>query len=360
MQITATPDRHGLQANGDRRHRPGDQRRLQRQPPAFVSNGSGFTAYLFASPDGEAISTAQNADLQNFIVNPAQKGMSRRVDDGFAALAYSGSKPPAKAPSKPIEVQRDWLAWIDVRGMSLVRSSTGDDLRGNQVSATFGLTRKFSLNLIAGAFGGYEYFSYNSDALNSQLKGDGWTLGAYLGWRFAAGLRFDLAVARSEVSFDGVSGTATATFPGHRWLVSGGVTGDYHWQGLDLLPSVKVYGLWEHEDGYTDSLTIVEPDRNFATGRASGGTKLAYPMRWDGGQFTPYVGLYGDYYFTKDDAAQPALASVPLLQGWSARATGGLSFNIGNGASLDLGGEFGGIGSDTHIWTYRAQAHMPF
>jgi hypothetical protein len=72
------------------------------------------------------------------------------------------------------------------------------------------------------------------------------------------------------------------------------------------------------------------------------------------------VGLYGDYYFSQDDAATAGLTTVPLLQGWSARATAGVGMTFGRGALLSFGGEYGGIGSDTHIWTWRVRGSVPF
>lgn len=65
----------------------------------------------------------------------------------------------------------------------------------------------------------------------------------------------------------------------------------------------------------------------------------------------PYVGLYGDYYYENDDAAAvplagaAALVSVPLLEGWSMRATGGVAAHFANGTNVAVGAEFGGIGS---------------
>ena len=72
---------------------------------------------------------------------------------------------------------------------------------------------------------------------------------------------------------------------------------------------------------------------------------------WSNVALVPYVGLYGDYYFSGDDAVALATTTGPILQGWSARATGGIAAAFKNGAQLGIGGEFGGLGSDTHIWT---------
>jgi outer membrane autotransporter protein len=220
---------------------------------------------------------------------------------------------------------------------------------------------------LVGVLGGYETFDYRSDALNGRLKGDGWTIGSYLGWKFAPGLRFDAAAAYSGIGYDGVAGMASGDFNGHRWLLSTGVTGTYKLYGFAVEPSAKIYALWEQENAYTDSLGAFQADRDFFTGRASTGAKVSYPwLNSASVTIAPYVGLYGDYYFENDNAAAvplagaPALASVPLLEGWSMRATGGVAAHLANGANIAVGAEFGGIGSSTQIWTFRGRASVPF
>ena len=78
-----------------------------------------------------------------------------------------------------------------MRGTDFSRNTFGSDLKGAQVNAIAGLTRKFTPNFLVGVLAGYEHFDYSSQAFNGVLKGDGWTTGAYLGWRFAPNLRFD-------------------------------------------------------------------------------------------------------------------------------------------------------------------------
>jgi hypothetical protein len=80
----------------------------------------------------------------------------------------------------------------------------------------------------------------------------------------------------------------------------------------------------------------------------------------------PCLGIYGDYYFNQDDATAIVaavgipLASTPLLQGWSARLTGGVGAKLANGVVLGVGAEYGGIGSDFQIWTVKAKGAVPF
>jgi len=288
-----------------------------------------------------------------------------RVNDAFGALAYAG---PTKAPPRFTE-QKEWLGWAEVRGTTLDRSGNGigtSTLYGNQINVVAGLTRKLAPNFLIGAFGGYETFDYRSDQLQGRLKGDGWTTGGYLGWKITQKIRFDAAVGYSGIGYDGTAGTAAGSFNGNRWLVSGGLTGSYESHGFQIEPSARIYALWEHENAYTDTLGTQQAARDFSTGRASAGLKLAYPMMWSSIALAPYVGMYGDYYFNGDTASVPAASlatvSAVMLDGWSARAAGGVNAKLGNGAQISVGAERGGLGSSSGValWTYRARASVPF
>ena len=207
--------------------------------------------------------------------------------------------------------------------------------------------------------GGYENFNYTSQTLNGRLKGDGGTVGGYIGWRIWPGVRFDAAVGYSGISYDGVSGTAAASFPGTRWLASGGLTGTYRLPWLEIEPSAKVYAIWERDSSYVDSLGTLQAENTFSTGRASTGVKVAYPIYWGAGAVAPYVGLYADYYFSSENAV--LLLPTTFVQGWAARTTVGVSYNVLGGARLLVGGEVGGLGSQNFtVWSVRGRASVPF
>jgi hypothetical protein len=178
-------------------------------------------------------------------------------------------------------------------------------------------------------------------------------------------LRFDVGLSRSGISYDGVAGTAAATFPGQRWLATTALTGTYKTAlGFELEPSAKVYVLWEHEDAYTDSLGTAEPDRNFFTGRASSGIKVAYPWKLSAATIAPYVGAYADYYFNQDDAvvpADPLLLPTEFIQGWSGRVTSGVLVSTAGGAQFSIGDELGGLGSgEFTVWSLQGRAALQF
>ena len=300
-----------------------------------------------------------------------QRTGSSRIDDAFSAI-----DPPKKAPKKFHE-ERDWLFWVDVRGSGVDRwaSSTAPSgmlvtqstLHGLQLNALMGVSYKLTPNFLVGLLGGYETFNYVEDDINGRLSGDGWTVGSYLGWKINPTLRYDAAVTYSGIGYNGTAGTAQGNFSGNRWMISTGLTGRYAAAGFMLEPSAKVYALWENENAYVDSLGTQQGSHDFGTGRASAGIKASYPITWtDSILLLPYLGAYGDYYFTSDNAAEITaaggvpLASTPLLQGWSARLTAGLGAKLPGGARIAIGGEYGGIGSDTRIWTATAKAQIPF
>ncbi|WP_194457828.1 Ig-like domain repeat protein [Bradyrhizobium sp. CCBAU 53421] len=347
---------------------------------AFSDDGN------FAQPNASGIRFNFAADpeatpAQQIDPGAAQRGSAgaqayarsgaQRVDDAFAALTTKA----VKAPPRVVE-PRDWYAWAEVKGAMLDHwgsSGAGGSgvlpgqtmLWGNQVNVLAGISRKLTPNFLLGVLGGYENFDFRSDALQGRLKGDGWTIGSYLGWMISRNIRFDTTVSYSGIGYDGSAGTATGNFGGERWLASGGVTGNYRAYGFMIEPSARVYALWEHENAYTDSLGTLQTARDFATGRASGGVKVAYPIAWSPtAEFAPYAGLYGDYYFNRDNAAAPIAApAVPtqfVLDGWSARAIAGIAARFGGGAQVALGAERGGIGGQFALWTYRVRASVPF
>lgn len=292
-----------------------------------------------------------------------------RFDSAFGAV---GAGPGAKV-AQP--TYRDWMLWGDVTwtaagaapGIAFATADNSPELAGRQFNFLLGLTRRVSPVFLVGAVGGYETFNYTSQVLSGKLTGQGWTGGSYFGWKFWPGLRLDGELTYSALAYDGTAGTASGSFWGRRILASTSLTGTYHLGGVELSPIASVYSLWEREDAYTDSLGILQADRSFSTGRASLGGKIA--TNWVtpyGLTLSPYLGAFADYHWSVDSADgvdNPSLlASAPLLDGVSARLAAGWAARMPGGASLTLGGELGGIGSQngTEIWTLRALGSLPF
>ncbi|MET4170850.1 hypothetical protein ABIB99_001932 [Bradyrhizobium sp. LA6.1] len=352
----------------------------------YITPGAGGLRVNFAAaPDGDEDDkpkSGQQPGSQSLNAYSGDGGPGRtggrgrgssRIDDAFAAIDRAA---PTKAPAARFREQKDWLFWIDVRGSgidqwgssgNIGQGATQATLFGQQINLLSGLTYRARPNLLVGVTGGYENFSYTQTDINGKLKGDGWTVGAYLGWKIIPTLRYDVAVTYSGIGYDGTAGTAQGNFNGNRWIFATGFTGSYSWANFNIEPSAKVYAIWERENAYVDSLGTQQAARTFSSGRASAGNRVSYPIPWlDSVLLAPYAGVFADYYFTQDDAAAIVaaggipLASTPLLQGWSARITGGIGARLAGGTTVGFGAELGGIGSNTQIWTFTGRARIPF
>ncbi len=301
------------------------------------------------SDSGEVITPTSNGIRINFAAEP-------RRAKALEAIASAADKGTSH------RVPPGWLPWLDLRGTGWTSPRSKGDIGGGQVNALIGITRRVTPDLLVGFLGGYETFNYTAENPAGRLRGDGWTMGAYLGWRLLPGLRFDAAGARSGLNYNGDAGAATGSFPGDRQLVSAGLTGIYKaTTNVELEPSARLFALWEHEKAYVDSLGTAQAERSFFTGRGSVGVKATYRIAWwDTVALAPYFGVYADHYFTKDDAQATAL-TPEFFRGLSARATAGVAVSDKSGANLSLGGELGGIGiGNFNVWSVRGRALVPF
>lgn len=255
----------------------------------------------------------------------------------------------------------DWVVWSELRHTSLNPGSGQPDISGNQVNAFAGLTGRATPDLVAGIFAGYESFGYDMTSLSGHLRGDGITGGAYAGWRFLPGVRLDIGVAQSEIGYNGVSGGASGAFGGSRTLLTGAVSGTYKIaRDFSIEPSARLFGLWETQSAYTDSLGGSQAQRSFFTGRASAGAKMTYswlsPFDF---LMTPYFGLYADDYFSKDTSTVSP-TTLTALQGISARLVGGVVVTTDRNMRITTGGEVGGLGGSATVWSLRTRAAIPF
>ncbi len=235
--------------------------------PAPMPNGSGFT-YYFGGEDPQA-QPGPSSNPGRAFVDPTLPNGQARLDDAFTALDYAAGTPAKSPPVAAAAQPRNWLAWVDVRGTDFSRTTFGDDLKGTQVNAIGGVTARFTPDFLIGVLGGYEHFNFTSQAYDGLLRGDGWTAGAYLGWRLGANLRFDASGAWTDIVAANTAGIATGNFTGQRWFASGGLTGTFGWDALVFEPSARVYALWERDNAYTDSLGALQAAHNFDTARAA-------------------------------------------------------------------------------------------
>jgi hypothetical protein len=73
---------------------------------------------------------------------------------------------------------------------------------------------------------------------------------------------------------------------------------------------------------------------------------------------TPYLGLYGDYYFSSNNGGTVLLPSQ-FIHGGAGRVIGGVGSRFDNGVKLSVGAEYGGIGNNFQNWTVMGRISIP-
>jgi hypothetical protein len=318
-----------------------------------ISDGFGDVIGNAFSTGGASI-RAVPGSLTTSFATQAPSNAVRATDQAFSTLSPAAST-YTKAP--PGVYDLDWNAWVDARATSFDQNDT----RGTQFNFTSGIGRSITSNLLIGVLTGYQHLNLSVDSLTGKMSGDGGTVGAYAAYRFIPNWSADGMIGRSDIWYAAATGTASGSFTGSRWLGSSGLTGNYQFTTFMLEPSARIFTLQEGENAWTDSLGISRASRLFMESRVSTGGKLTYPWEAAGMQISPYIGSYGDYRFSTDNSLPVDVPSVGLKDGWSGRATTGVTFAGGRGGpSFTLGGELGGIGAGYDIWSATARLNLPF
>ena len=237
---------------------------------------SGATSDAFAN-GGAPITMSSGGIVMNFTADvERQQASDPRNKDVLNALAYAGDA--RKAPRAMPVLDKSWSLWANIRGSGFDRiNASALDQRGTQLNATAGIGYKLRPDLLIGLFAGYESFTYDFAAVSGRLKGDGGTIGGYVGWKITPSLRWDVMAGWTGLSYDASAGAATGSFSGSRWIASTGLTGTHRVAGFTLEPSLKVFALWEHQKDWTDSLGTLQTARDFTTGRVSAGGRVLTP-----------------------------------------------------------------------------------
>src|SRR5947209_10435007 len=97
----------------------------------------GAISDAFSASGGSPINAGANGVRLNLAAEP-QSDVAHRADEAFAALGYAGNV-YAKAPPR---IDREWSAWIDVRGTGFNRNDAVAATHGDQVNVTGGLGYK--------------------------------------------------------------------------------------------------------------------------------------------------------------------------------------------------------------------------
>ncbi|NJR13249.1 MAG: autotransporter domain-containing protein [Phyllobacteriaceae bacterium] len=248
-------------------------------------------------------------------------------------------------------------AWASLRYTGLSASSALNSLEGGQWNGLAGLSYRLNPQIVVGVFGGYESLQFDDNA-SATFGGHGMTTGLYGAWRPDIGLRFDAQLSATWLGYNANSGGVTADFDATRLIAAAGVTGSAQFGLVLLEPSLRATGVWESQDGYTDSAGGAHDARDFHFGKIAAGLRASTVI--DLGEeksLSPYIGGSLDYRFSGGDTSDVLRA----MDDFSASVNAGFNTKLNANTTLGVDGTVSGLGTDEILmWSLRARLGVNF
>jgi hypothetical protein len=124
--------------------------------------------------------------------------------------------------------------------------------------------------VLIGALVQYDRMDDKSTKLNTEIKGDGWMIGPYMGIRLSQNLMFDARAAwgQSDNHVNPI-GLYTDSFSTDRWLARANLTGHWMFGNWRLTPSAAIIHVEETQHSYTDTLGVLISSQKASLGRVT-------------------------------------------------------------------------------------------
>lgn len=278
---------------------------------------------------------------------------------GLRALADSGPDPgAARKPAGSSDGIPRWDVWALGRFTDF-NGTTGADTDGYVLTLWSGASYRILPALVVGIAVGYERARVDTASTQSQLTGNGFAAGPYVGVRLTPNLIADAGVTYGWINYGATSGATTGSFEATRVMASANLTGTWFVRSLRLSPRVGLLYVREMQDRYTDSIGIRTNDRTFELGRFHLGPEIGYRIADGKGWVEPFAGIRVEYDFQKTNNTVSA-AAVTATDRFGAQARAGV--NLGHGAlSGRLEFIYDGIGRRNYsAWSLQGLLRVRF
>ncbi len=316
------------------------------------ASASAFSMNLRTSLPGDVRVTDDTVTFAASTARLARSGVfSADIYDGDGDIVADRM---GDSPSTP---QMRWDIWVEGR---IARFDSSNNKDGKFGAIYVGADYLITPNMLIGLMTQYDWLKKDYDA-NGRVKGQGWMVGPYAGFRFGENLYLE-AQARGGRSSNDITplGTYTDKFKTTRWYFSGRLSGDFGYGDWMIRPGVAVQYLSEKQKAYTDSLGNHIRAQTVSEGDVRVGPRIAYTYGLgDGGAIIPWAEFEGVYTFgSKDKFSKGTYASD--IHGLSGSVQAGFDWRMPVGAMFSLSGSYDGIGSDARSYGARARIDIAF
>ncbi len=289
-------------------------------------------------------------------------GVADDLVSNNAAVTASASPGPENAPLPtgealalaepqlgPTVDQSRFDIWTQLQATYFNDDEFGMDSNGYFTTAYVGADYKLGSRVLIGVLGQFDHLSQDWQTPTASASGNGWMAGPYATVKLFDHLYFDGRAAWGQ-SFNRISpfGTYTDSFDTRRWLVRGGLIGDWRSGNWVLQPHSDVVYVEEHQLGYTDTNGIAIPDQTVSLGQLDFGPSVAYQMVTPSGVvIEPRAELTGIWAFIQDSSRSLSFApdAGEELRG---KAELGVTVRGQRGVALQAAGSYDGIGTNDY------------
>ena len=185
---------------------------------------------------------------------------------------------------------------------------------------------------------------------NTKSDGIGWVAGPYVAAKLSEQLYFDASLLAGQ-SYNNISpfGTYTDQFQTDRLQGHAKLSGKFDVGQFTIRPQAGVVVSREVQNAYTDGMGNDVAAQTFAKGTLTLGPAVAYLIKGEGVDYTPNVGLFGNWNFLSSGGGTA----------FNARVEGGIDLSFEGGASFNAKAFYGGIGSTTVAYGGRLGLTVP-
>ncbi len=246
-----------------------------------------------------------------------------------------------------VEGGEDWALdiWAEGRFSYFDDDSNGGKTNGNFGVLYLGADYVVNPSFLVGVLAQFDDTKETSQTDSTHVHGKGWMVGPYTTVKLSPNLYFQGRAAWGRSNND-ISPflTYTDNFDTERWLVRGKLQGVWNYGNFRFSPSASAAYIEERQGAYTDSLGVFIPGQSVSLGQAEFGPEASYSFGpIDGFRIMPRASLKGVWNFAEDNGV---LAGTSVGTAYFRGKAGvGLKIEGENGASLDFGGTYDGIGA---------------
>ena len=258
------------------------------------------------------------------------------------------------------EAYSPWDVWVEGRFSGFNDDAGSLDRDGHVGVLYLGGDYRITPDMILGGLAQFDWAKDDSGVIDSSVDGHGWMVGPYFSARVHENIYLDLRAAWGRSNNDIDVAGATASFDTTRWLVHGGLAGNWFYDAWRITPSAQLDYVKESSDSYTNSAGTFVPGQDVSLGRLQFGPEFGYRIVHTGDSFIePFGAIRGVWDFDNPNVAIIDGFVVGPGDFWG-RLEGGLNWVRADGLYVRGSATWDGMGaSDYNGYTLQGTVNVP-